>query len=123
MIKLPLFNSSGSSPHLSLLLFGGRLKITVQEPELNPDGSIYTFKSRKRKGEIKLVKKTKYAIIKGLGFQPKKETEMQRMNKASGKKEPIGIYETNETVLRELLERCKEENKHEKAINPDDVPW
>lgn len=112
MVSLPSFNSSGSSPHLSLLLFGGRLKVIVKEPELNPDGSFYTYKDGKRKGEVKLVNNTKYAIIKGLGFIPSVDWTMLRRNTETGIREPTGKYQTNEGVLKELLnQKCSTYNR------------
>ncbi len=84
------FNQN-SLDDLSRLLFGGILKVKVQEPALNPDGTVYVFKTGQRKGEIKLVNVEKDVIISGLGLKPIGEANKK------------GIYKTNEGILSELL--------------------
>ena len=106
-----------STHDVSRLLFGGEVKIKTRLPATNPDGTIYTFKSGRRKGEIKLVNHERTAIIKGLGFKPRDEWKMKK----------AGIFSTNESVLNKLLEEIKgEENETSKEIsdcNDLDVPW
>lgn len=42
-----------SSKQVGLILFGGDYKITIKEPVMMEDGSLYTYKTGKRKGEVK----------------------------------------------------------------------
>lgn len=93
---LPEFNQQ-SNDDLSRLLFGGTLKVCTKEPVLNPDGTVYVFKTGARKGEIKLTNVQKDVILSGLGLDPIGEPNQK------------GIYKTNEGILQELLKQGENE--------------
>lgn len=78
-----------SPVHLSLLFFGGDLKIDTEEPIRNENGSYEVYKGGERKGEIKYKKNKKIIKIKGLSLTPIREWKT--------KKE--GIYSLNDENL------------------------
>lgn len=86
---IPEFNSS-SNKHLSILFFGGFVKIKVDVPVLDKNGNIILTKTGNKKGDIKTKKVDSEIYIKGLGLKP--------LSRWKTKKE--GEYQTNEKVLR-----------------------
>lgn len=86
-----------SPTQLSILLYGGIIKITVKEPMLNSDGSIMIIKSGPNKNQIKMKNQIKEIKFAGLGITPLEDTET--------KKE--GIYKTDEGTLKLILENLE----------------
>lgn len=87
-MKLPKFNIN-STQHMSLILFGGELEITVQEPVLDENGFPVFIKTGLKAGEIKLKNQKKKVKIRGMGLNP--------LNDWKTKKD--GIYQSNQAVL------------------------
>lgn len=81
-----------SKDHLSVVLFGGKLKYKADVPVLDDDGNKTYFKSGARKGHLKTRKEDKWLTIKGFGqdILPGWETKK------------VGIYKTDEEVLKYL---------------------
>lgn len=84
-MNLPEFNIN-SPRHLSLLFFGGHLKIKVKEELIGNDGQPIKFKN---KDEIKTKLIDKDTFVKGLGLEPLKEWKTKKEN----------IYSVNEKTL------------------------
>jgi len=93
MTKLPEFNLA-SGDMVSILLFGGSIKIKEQVPELDSEGNFRTVKSGENKGKIKVKNQERIVNIKGLGLKPEKEWHRE--------KKP-GFYSVDEGVLQTLL--------------------
>jgi len=91
-MKLPEFNIN-SPKHLSLLLYGGKLEVETKQPVFNPDGTLYTFKTGDRQGQVKMQTVVKEVNIKGLGIQPK----------ASWATKNEGVFQTNFKVLSLII--------------------
>lgn len=85
------FNPS-SSAHISLLLFGGKIKDSRIEPVLGEDGEPCIIKSGKNKGQVKTHKVLFERKVKGLGLEPKKAWKTAK----------DGVYSTKEEVLSEI---------------------
>lgn len=84
-----------SANQLSILLFGGTIKVEIAEPVLNELGQPVVFKSGQKRGQVKTKNMVKELYIKGMALRPLKEWET--------KKE--GIYSTNESVLKVIAQR------------------
>lgn len=93
-VNLPELNIS-STKQLSILLFGGTVKIDTVEPILNELGVPQTFKTGNRRGEIKTKKVTKEVYIKGFGIKPLKEWYTAK----------DGIFQTNEKIIKIIAEK------------------
>jgi len=87
-MQIPEFNLN-SNDHLSLIFFGGKLKVHIVEPILNSDGTFAVIKNGINKDKIKVKKVEKEVYIKGMELTP--------LPKWKTKKK--GIYQTNEAVL------------------------
>jgi hypothetical protein len=99
MIEIPIFNPS-SNDHVSILLFGGYVKIKVTEPCTNMDGSFIKLKSGPNKGQLKTKRVEKLYYIKGLGLKPDKEWA----------REKVGFYSVDESVLKTIAAGNNDDN-------------
>lgn len=86
---LPEFNLN-SNDHLSILFFGGKLKVKVHEPIKNVDGTFAVIKTGVNKGKFKVKLVEKEINIDGMSLNP--------LNSWKTKKE--GFYQTNKAVLQ-----------------------
>lgn len=88
-MQIPDFKLN-SNKHLSILFFGGIIKIKVDEPVMDEEGLLIFIKSGDNKGQIKTKKVEKEIYIKGLGLKP--------LDSWKTKKE--GEFQTNKDVLQ-----------------------
>jgi|ERR1051326_6683579 DNA polymerase I-like protein with 3'-5' exonuclease and polymerase domains len=85
-----------SSHQLSTILFGGTVQIEERVPELNELGVHQQIKSGKNKGVYKYKIKKTEKYVYGFGLEPDQKWQTKAKNKV--------IYQTNEKVLKILLE-------------------
>lgn len=79
-----------SPTQISILFFGGKIKIKIPEPILNELGIEDRVKSGPNRGKIKTKLVEREQHIKGLGLKPEKDWETKK----------AGTYETNEKILK-----------------------
>ncbi len=79
-----------SPQHISLLLFGGELKVPCQVPWPDKSGSLI-YKTGKNKGKPRTKKGIEVVYLRGFKLRPSAPSKVQ------------GIYETNEEALKTYL--------------------
>jgi DNA polymerase I-like protein with 3'-5' exonuclease and polymerase domains len=84
-----------SPTHLSILFFGGKIKVTNNVSYIDEKGQTILIKSGINKGKIKTKKEESEIYIEGLGLKPHKDWVTKRE----------GIYSTNEAVLRIIAKK------------------
>tara|TARA_Y100000310_G_scaffold20001_1_gene19510 strand:- start:7433 stop:8644 length:1212 start_codon:yes stop_codon:yes gene_type:complete len=88
-----------SNDQVSLVLFGGTYKVTVDAPVFDEaTGKEYRYRSGKRKGRVKTKKAEKEVTTKGMGVGPAWGTPTKKS----------GIYSVGEDTLKDLARACRE---------------